>query len=70
MGGTFLLVVIFMVSVLGYSELRAAVALTVMPIVALLIAPNAGRLVDRIGPRLPAVVGACSSPWASCCWRS
>ena len=58
MGGTFLLVVIFMVSVLGYSELRAAVALTVMPIVALLIAPNAGRLVDRIGPRLPAVVGA------------
>ena len=45
-------------SVLGYSELRAAVALTVMPIVALVIAPNAGRLVDRIGPRLPAVVGA------------
>jgi EmrB/QacA subfamily drug resistance transporter len=58
MGGTFLLVVIFMVSVLGYSELRAAVALTVMPIVALVIAPNAGRLVDRIGPRLPAAVGA------------
>jgi len=58
MGGTFLLVVIFMVSVLGYSELRAAVTLTVMPLVALVIAPNAGRLVDRIGPRLPAVVGA------------
>ena len=58
MGGTFLLVVIFMVSVLGYSELRAAVALTVMPIVALIIAPNSGRLVDRIGPRIPAAVGA------------
>ena len=58
MGGTFLLVVIFMVSVLGYSELRAAVALTVMPLIALVIAPNAGRLNDRIGPRLPAVVGA------------
>ena len=58
MGGTFLLVVIFMVSVLGYSELRAAVALTVMPVIALVIAPNAGRLVDRIGPRLPAAVGA------------
>ena len=58
MGGTFLLVVIFMVSVLGYSELRAAVALTVMPIVALIIAPNCGRLVDRIGPRIPAAVGA------------
>ena len=58
MGGTFLLVVIFMVSVLGYSELRAALALTVMPLVALVVAPNAGRLVDRIGPRLPAAVGA------------
>ena len=58
MGGTFLLVVIFMVDVLGYSELRAALALTVMPLIALVIAPNAGRLVDRIGPRLPAVLGA------------
>jgi EmrB/QacA subfamily drug resistance transporter len=60
MGGTFLLVVIFMVSVLGYSELRAAIALTVMPLVALVVAPNAGRLADRIGPRLPAAAGAAS----------
>jgi len=58
MGGTFLMVVIFMVSVLGYSELRAALALTVMPVIALVIAPNAGRLNDRIGPRLPASAGA------------
>jgi len=58
MGGTFLMVVLFLVSVLGYSELRAAVALTVMPIIALLIAPNSGRLNDRIGPRLPAAAGA------------
>ncbi len=29
-----------------------------MPLIALVIAPNAGRLVDRIGPRLPAVLGA------------
>jgi EmrB/QacA subfamily drug resistance transporter len=60
MGGTFLMVVIFLVSVLGYSELRAAMALTVMPIIALIVAPNAGRLNDRIGPRLPAAVGAAS----------
>ena len=60
MGGTFLMVVIFLVSVLGYSELRAALALTVMPVVALLVAPNAGRLNDRIGPRLPAAAGAAS----------
>jgi len=58
MGGTFLMVVIFLVSVLGYSELRAAMALTVIPVIALVIAPNSGRLNDRIGPRLPAAVGA------------
>jgi EmrB/QacA subfamily drug resistance transporter len=58
MGGTFLMVVIFLVSVLGYTELRAALALTVMPVIALVIAPNSGRLNDRIGPRLPASVGA------------
>jgi len=58
MGGTFLMVVIFLVSVLGYTELRAAVALTVIPVIALVIAPNAGRLNDRIGPRLPGSVGA------------
>jgi EmrB/QacA subfamily drug resistance transporter len=58
MGGTFLMVVIFLVSVLGYSELRAALALTVMPLTALAIAPNSGRLVDRIGPRSPATLGA------------
>ncbi len=60
MGGTFLMVVIFLVSVLGYTELRAALALTVMPIIALIVAPNAGRLNDRIGPRVPGVVGALS----------
>ncbi len=58
MGGTFLMVVIFLVSVLGYTELRAALALTVMPLTALVVAPNAGRLNDRIGPRFPAAVGA------------
>jgi EmrB/QacA subfamily drug resistance transporter len=58
MGGTFLMLVIFLVSVLGYTELRAALAITIMPVVALLAAPNAGRLNDRIGPRLPAAAGA------------
>jgi len=58
MGGTFLMVVIFLVSVLGYTELRAATALTIMPVIALIVAPNAGRLNDRIGPRLPAAAGA------------
>jgi hypothetical protein len=57
MGGTFLMIVIFMVSVLGYSELRAAAALTIIPLIALIVAPNAGRLNDRIGPRFPAAAG-------------
>jgi EmrB/QacA subfamily drug resistance transporter len=58
MGGTFLMLVLFLVSVLGYSELRSAVAMTIMPILALIVAPNAGRLNDRIGPRFPAAAGA------------
>jgi MFS family permease len=58
MGGTFLMLVIFMVSVLGYSELRAAAAMTIVPVIALVVAPNAGRLNDRIGPRFPSAAGA------------
>jgi EmrB/QacA subfamily drug resistance transporter len=51
MGASMLLLVIFMVNVMGYSELKAALAMTFMPVTALFVAPNAGRLVDRIGPR-------------------
>ena len=58
MGGAMFLLVIFLVNVLGYSELKAAVAITPMPLTALIVAPNVGRLVDRIGPRIPAVIGA------------
>jgi EmrB/QacA subfamily drug resistance transporter len=58
MGGTFLLIVIFLQVVLGYTPLHAAVGMSVIPLVSLLIAPNSGRLNDRIGPRLPAAVGA------------
>jgi EmrB/QacA subfamily drug resistance transporter len=60
MGGTFLMLVLFLVAVLGYSELRAAVALTVMPVIAFLVAPLSGRLNDRIGPRFGATAGAVS----------
>jgi len=57
MGSVFLLV-IFMVNVMGYSELKAGIAITPMPITGLLLAPLVGKLVDRIGPRVPAVAGA------------
>ena len=58
LGGAMFLFVIFLVTVLGYSELEAALAITPMPVTALIVAPNVGRLVDRIGPRVPAVIGS------------
>jgi len=60
MGGTFLMLVLFLVAVLGYSELRAATALTIMPVVAFLVAPLSGRLNDKIGPRFGGTAGAFS----------
>lgn len=57
MGSVFLLV-IFMVNVMGYSELRAGIAITPMPLTGLILAPIVGRVTDRIGPRLPAALGA------------
>jgi EmrB/QacA subfamily drug resistance transporter len=58
MGGALFLLPIFLISVLGYSELKAAIAITPMPLMALVLGPLVGRLTDRIGPRLPAAVGA------------
>ena len=58
LGGAMLLLVIFMVNVMGYSELRGGLAMTFMPFTALFVAPIAGRLVDRIGPRFPAAIGS------------
>ncbi len=71
MGGAMFLLVIFLVSVLGYSELKAAIAMTPMPLTGLIVAPNVGRLVDRIGPRIPAVDRVlCFFAWAWRCWPS
>lgn len=58
MGGALFLLPIFLITVLGYSELEAALAVTPMPVVGLFVAPFVGRLVDRIGPRFPAAAGA------------
>jgi EmrB/QacA subfamily drug resistance transporter len=58
LGGAMFLLVIFVVSVLGYTELEAALAITPMPVTGLILAPLVGRLVDRIGPRTPAVIGS------------
>jgi EmrB/QacA subfamily drug resistance transporter len=57
MGTTFMLV-IFMIAMMDYSELKAGLAITVLPAAGLLLTPVAGWLVDRVGPRLLAVTGA------------
>jgi len=57
MGTTFMLV-IYMVAMLDYTELRAGVVVTALPLAGLIMAPFAGRIVDRAGPRLPALAGA------------
>ena len=56
-GGALLLIILFMVNVLGYSELHAALAITPMPVVGLLIGPFLGKLLDVIGPAILAAIG-------------
>jgi EmrB/QacA subfamily drug resistance transporter len=57
MGGAIFLLVIFMVSVMGFSELRAALSITPLPLTVLALAPFVGRRVDKAGPRGAAAVG-------------
>ena len=57
MGGAIFLLVIFMVTVMGYSELRAALSITPLPLTALVLAPFVGRRVDKVGPRGAAAAG-------------
>ncbi len=58
MMGTAFMLVIFLVALGDYTELLAAAAVTFVPAASLVIAPFAGRLIDRTGPRWPAVVGS------------
>jgi EmrB/QacA subfamily drug resistance transporter len=58
MMGTLFLTVIAFVNLWGYSELEAALAISPIPIVGLLVAPVVGRLSGRVQPRfigLPAL---------------
>ena len=55
-GGALFLIVIYMVNVLGYSELRAALAVTPMPAVGVVLGPVIGRFMNKIGPALLAAV--------------
>ncbi len=56
MGALFLLI-LFMVKMLGYSELKAALSVTPMPLMGAILAPMVGRFVDRFSARWPVVIG-------------
>ncbi len=56
-GGAIFLIVIYMVNVLGYTELRAALAVTPMPAVGLVLGPFLGKLLEKIGPAILAAIG-------------
>jgi EmrB/QacA subfamily drug resistance transporter len=50
MGALFLVVLAF-VNLWGYSELKAALAITPIPIMAMIVSPLVGRISDRLPPR-------------------
>jgi EmrB/QacA subfamily drug resistance transporter len=49
--GPLFLCVLFMVNLWGYSQLEAALALTAIPALGLVVAPLVGRIADRVPPR-------------------
>jgi EmrB/QacA subfamily drug resistance transporter len=57
LGAALFLVVVEMQNVLGYSALQAGAATLPITVLMLLFSPRAGRLAQRIGPRLPMTVG-------------
>ena len=57
LGGVFFMLVITLQVVAGFSPLLAGTALLPVTVVMLLLSPAAGRLGQRIGPRLPMTVG-------------
>lgn len=57
LGGAIFLLAIQLQNVLGYTALQAGLALVPMTIVMLLLSARAGRLSQRIGPRLPMTAG-------------
>lgn len=58
MMGTSFMLVIYMVAMMDYTELKAGLAIAVLPGAVLVLTPLSGWLTDRLGPRLLAVAGA------------
>jgi hypothetical protein len=53
----FFFVALYMQNILGYSPLQAGIRFLPATLMIVMIAPIAGRLTDRIGPRIPMAVG-------------
>ena len=59
MMGVLFMTVLAFVNLWGYSELKAALAITPVPVMGLLVSPLVGRLASRVPPRVigvPALV--------------
>lgn len=57
LGGAFFLVVLRLQASMGYSPLEAGAALTPFTVMMLVLSPTAGKLGQRIGPRIPMTIG-------------
>ncbi len=82
--GAMFLLTLFLQRVLGYSVLKAAVAITPVPGAALVLSPIAGRLSDKVAPQFPASAGVIAlafglyllstlgvdSSWGDVAWRA
>jgi EmrB/QacA subfamily drug resistance transporter len=58
LGGLFFLLMLELQDALGYSGLAAGVSLLPVSALMLLLSPTAGRIAQRVGPRLPMTAGA------------
>jgi EmrB/QacA subfamily drug resistance transporter len=57
LGGVFFLLAVYLQQVLHYSPVEAGAALFPLTLIMLLLSARAGRLAQRIGPRLPMTLG-------------
>jgi EmrB/QacA subfamily drug resistance transporter len=82
--GSMFLLTLFLQNVLGYSALKAALAITPIPFTALIFAPVAGKLSDKAGTRIPVLIGVAAlgvglwllhqlkvdASWGDVAWRA
>ena len=58
LSGTAIMFSMYMIALMDFTSRRAGLVIFVMPLAGLLLAPLTGKVLDRVGPRWPAVIGA------------